>query len=290
MKNEYRKKCAASLTVEASLVFPIFLFAVLSLVWLFNYMEVKYEVTHAIAETARDISSYGLAIELLDGQAGKITEEIGIPKELGEIGRVADEFILKKLVVSRLEDRKRLFDIVEGGTDGISFQGSELFSEGSKVIIKCNYRLRVPYCFFKSLFTRVEHNAEYKYYTGYGASVSENDEDDSGEETEYVYITETGKVYHSTIDCPSLKVSVRRIPSSEIDCCRNKNGGIYSKCWICGDGDMPETVYITEEGNRYHYSAGCSSLKRNIRKVKKSETEGRRACKRCLKQENLGEQ
>lgn len=100
---------------------------------------------------------------------------------------------------------------------------------------------------------------------------------------EYVYITETGHVYHTHSDCTYLKPSIKRVAVKIIDKQRNLSGAKYKKCEHCfRKGDVSNSyVYITDYGDRYHVSKQCSGIKRNIRKVKKSEIEGMPECNKC---------
>ena len=100
-------------------------------------------------------------------------------------------------------------------------------------------------------------------------------------EEEYVYITESGTVYHRSRDCKHLKVSIQVIPYSEIDGARNENGAKYYKCDRCGKYNSSGVVFITNQGNKYHTSATCSGLKRTIMTVKITETGGRGPCSSC---------
>lgn len=109
------------------------------------------------------------------------------------------------------------------------------------------------------------------------------------EQEETVYVTETGSVYHSSLSCTHLKLSVRAVAFGEVGKLRNENGAIYYPCEICGGGS-PEAgtpVYLTREGNRYHSSASCRGLLRKVRSCTLTEAleAGKRPCSRCGKEE-----
>lgn len=101
-----------------------------------------------------------------------------------------------------------------------------------------------------------------------------------------VYITDTGTVYHLSSSCSSLRLSISAIDSEELSTKRNLGGAKYYACEYCTSGRMPELLYITEDGTRYHYSLSCRALKRTITEISLSEAGARRACKRCAASEN----
>lgn len=109
---------------------------------------------------------------------------------------------------------------------------------------------------------------------------AENSEKEEAEEM--VYMTESGGVYHKDLGCSYLSVSVTQVSGSTVEYLKNDYGEHYSACASCSHNEGPASiVYITEKGNSYHNMESCSSLKRTVRMVKHSCTEGMAACSRC---------
>lgn len=100
-------------------------------------------------------------------------------------------------------------------------------------------------------------------------------------EEEYVYITETGTVYHRSRDCSHLKISIKVVDANELGSERNSDGAKYYSCERCRGSSNSGLVFITGEGNKYHSNASCSGLKRTIKVVKLSEVGGRGPCSGC---------
>lgn len=114
-------------------------------------------------------------------------------------------------------------------------------------------------------------------WTGYNVLSDVNTEEDE----EYVYITESGTVYHRSRSCSHLKITVSVVKASEVSGRRNDYGQRYRPCEKCAYGQSTGLVFITDKGDKYHNSAGCSGLKRTIRTVKLSEVGGRGPCSLC---------
>ena len=95
-----------------------------------------------------------------------------------------------------------------------------------------------------------------------------------------MYVTATGSVYHEDTECTHLKLSIRPVEKTSLSDMRNHNGAIYHACEKCGD-NAGNTVYITNEGNRYHSSLSCSGLKRTVKQITREEASQMRACKKC---------
>ena len=115
-------------------------------------------------------------------------------------------------------------------------------------------------------------------WTGYTQGSSSGEGRGSTEDP-IVYVAENGTVYHLSRSCTHLDLSIKPVDSSRVGDERNRSGGKYKRCEICGGGSG--TVYITEEGDRYHSSLTCSGLKRTIYEMPLSQVGGRRLCSRC---------
>lgn len=267
----------ASMTVEAALAFPVFFFAVITLCGLFTFWEVRLTVRRAMVETARGISAYGDILVRADGE----------PPEV--LGYLTDALAVRALLEGALEDKELISNYVEGGEAGIACVDSVLMTDEESVRIVCRYSFRLPISFFDLGKISVRQELDYRYFTGHKvATVLESaDREDEPQEQDdkTVYVTEQGKVYHLTLKCPALNLHISEIAASQISSARNENGGRYKACEKCAKGARPDVLFITTDGDRYHYVLNCSGLKRTIREVKLSELKEMNACKRCGKTE-----
>lgn len=109
--------------------------------------------------------------------------------------------------------------------------------------------------------------------------------------TDSVFITRTGTVYHKTRNCPALNIDVKMVDFSQINNYRNKNGSIYylcSKCKKYNDKNKSsyEYVYVTDYGVRYHRDENCSEINRTIIEISCNKVTGMRACRLCAAGDN----
>lgn len=105
-----------------------------------------------------------------------------------------------------------------------------------------------------------------------------------GEDDTYVYVAETGRVYHLDIMCTYLKLGIQQVTAGEIKTKRNQAGGKYKSCEQCCKGQSVEDLavaFITPYGDRFHASKECSGLRRTVHKRKKSEVGTMPACSKC---------
>ncbi len=284
----------ASLTAEAGLVFPLFFFAIMALCCVFRYQYAEYSVEKCMLATARDLGQYpeivkaavdkesSFAESLMGDLAGRKVPLMGL--SVSEIaGRASDSLVIGGFLGREIRKYPFACDAIEGGSSGISCLGSILYTDAETILIKCSYRLKAPISMFGLGSVRKEQELEYRYFTGTGEEslLHEEDEEENTDDT-IVYITEEKVVYHRSLKCPSLNLVISACPLTEVPDKRNKGGGKYYKCERCARGRAPEIVYISKDGDRYHYKRNCSGLKRTITEIKLSEAEKtRRACKRC---------
>lgn len=257
----------AFVSMEASIAIPIFLFCFLEIMSLLNYISVYSGVLYAMKTTADPICIYGYAYD-------QIMEEKSI--SLGE--QVVSSFVFSETYLDsqiRTKCADHLFEhVIENGAEGISLLGSYVDREESEVSVIAQYTMKPLFSFAGTELSVVSGYCG-RMWTGYTL-----EQEDS--ETEYVYITKTGSVYHLTDACTYLKPSVKSIKADELEQKRNESGAIYKPCSVCCEKETKQsTYYITDYGDRYHTKTSCTKLRRTTYRVEKSKVKGLSACKKC---------
>lgn len=239
-----------SMTVEAALVFPIFLLVVTAFVYLLFLTQLKTEVGRALTDSGKELS-----------QAAVYSEQAG------GMGSTAAVILHSRRQVQKYLDGKAAAVIVKGGRESISVLGSSWEEETSLIKVRASYQVVLPpgILWFEPL--KIVQEKTVRGWTGFEKRESGRD----GEGEEIVYVTDYGTVYHRDIGCRYLKLSIQHCDRGEIDGLRNESGGKYYPCERCWK-DGADILFYTEDGTRYHQSLNCSSLIRGIRTILLSET------------------
>jgi len=251
------------------LVLPVVIMLMTALMSLTGMMMTELRLQHAMNEAGGKLAGYMYAATALSGEEkGTLLRTLGEDIAL----TVATEQMVKQRVTEEASENFAAASGIEGGIDGISFLGTR-FDPGTQNIIICaSYSLKVPFFSFFgakiSLFQRVVRRA----WTGQSA------DGNSGEQI--VYITENGTVYHTSLSCSHLKLSIVSLSKGAVGSRRNASGGKYYACELCGEEEA-SIVYITSYGDRYHTNRNCSGLKRTIRSVPISQVGSLPLCKTC---------
>lgn len=241
----------AAFTLEAAVILPLAASFFVSILFFFHMMQIQLVVQKALDDTGRQLAVYAAEDTSVPNLA---TAEILFLKELEE-EEFADAYIL-------------------GGKMGISLLRSEF--DGRDVCVKADYLIRLPIRIFWMRNFVMEQQAVCRKWSGWNPG----DSTDGAEQ--WVYITETGSVYHSTRTCSHLELSIRSVQREQISELRSENGARYYKCKECGNQEnLWGTVYITNQGNRYHNDLNCSGIRRTIYMVRLSEVAERSGCSRC---------
>lgn len=239
------------ITIEAALTIPVFIFAMLTLISVIEIHCIRVKIQYAMLNAGKEAAVCMVDIPVLD--TGKLYSDI-----VNDIGS------------ERLDH-----SLISGGASGISCSSSYYSLMTGDINLKVSYNIKLPFPDFTNLNKSVEEVARIRSWTGYYK------ENNSSEEDEIVYITKHGTVYHTDHNCTYLKPSIHFVPYSDIEGLRNKNGRKYKKCDKCAHGKPVSGVYITENGEKYHYSLKCPGLKRTVYAVKKSEVGGKGGCSKC---------
>lgn len=252
------RRLRASMTVEACFVLPFFLFAFLNVISIVELYRLQGNMSLAMHETAKQMAVYGYEYKELGGKSA-LTYFYAAAKVRAKLGEAY-------LDSSPLAD----------GSSSISWLRSAIMCGDDMIDLIAEYRIAPPAVVVgypeRVLYNRVRTRAWTGYDNAGGA--------DGATGEEIVFITPEGSVYHRSRACSYLKLSISAVDMDFLASRRNQDGEKYYACEECGSCSG-NTVYITNYGNRYHATLGCSKLMRTILAVPISETGGRGACGKC---------
>lgn len=265
---------SGSLTIEASLGLTVFLLFMTALCQLFLVMQLQLRIQNALEQVGNEAAQYSYLsgqVTLWDSQSQLITE--------------IEEYLLAELSEEAL--RLRFLDVageeyldhsvLENGTASISFDQSSILREHHRIKLVVSYRIRLP---LSALGLGSFSLSQQSYrYAWLGDAAPERKRDEN--EEQMVYVAKNGQVYHLTLSCTYLNLSVHPVDYSRIAELRNDSGGKYYACERCRPGNTSGTVYITNDGTRYHGDRECSGIRRNVTAIPISQVGDRRLCSRC---------
>lgn len=240
----------ASLTVEAALVFPIFILAFWFMLYGLKITELQAKIQYALNVTAEEMAAYS-----------DVKSNVG-----------ATALFLVNLKTCGADT-----SIVSGTWAGFSMGKSQIQKEDSMIYLKVNYKIKLPQVLGIKITIPCIQNACIRAFQG----ISLKDKDKG----KVVYITTGQTVYHTSRKCTYLNLSIQKISEANF---RKQASGIwnnYTACSTCKNKERYGYVYITEDGTKYHNTLSCKNLRRTIERVLLEEVNSRKICSRCSKKQ-----
>ncbi|MBH1941018.1 hypothetical protein I5677_08955 [Mobilitalea sibirica] len=278
----------ASLTIEAAIVLPVFLYFFIAIIYFIQIITVQEHIQQGItrmglslAKSSYLYSDFTGPDEVESYDASDFGYEIEY--ELKALTEAALEgTFLKQMVKAYLDAEIVNHSAVLDGFNGLSFYESKVLDSSDCIDIVVRYRIRIPVKLFGLEDIRLIQRVKLRAWNGHRVPACYRKETEGEEDETYVYITNTGSVYHKNMNCSHIKLSIEEISYVPTER-RNKSGGKYYPCEICCSSDVLYNLvyYITAYGERYHTKKDCPKIKRTVTKVLLSEVEGREPCKRC---------
>ena len=267
-----------SYSLEAALVIPVFLIAILSFLIFFPAGIAEARLKNAMEDVGSRLAGYYLAVEKLEDAEAHGEDSGALENTLSAAaGSIlwypVAETVVKGMVLQELGETWAGDSLVRDGPDGISFFGSRYDKAGEAIVLVASYQLKTPFASFLDSSISVSLRTVHRVWSG-------KEMEGGGTEEELVYVTRTGTVYHDSLSCTHLKLSIREVSRAEADKLRSEDGSKYYACELCGS-KRGQTVFITNYGNRWHVSRNCSGIRRDIRSIPLSQAGERALCKRC---------
>ena len=251
-----------SLTVECAIVLPLFMFFILSVIYLTGLFRAESIVETGMIQKCEFAARDAYATETIAGGVGGAADSL--------ISTVtAKSFMTDKAGSSYFEKSG-----IENGLAGVICLADGLTNK-NRIALTAAYKYHVPFNIFGLSDFYVFQRAVSRKWTGYDITEETDDE-------EIVYVAEHGSVYHKSPNCTHIQLDIRAVSSESVGSLRNEDGCKYYDCEKCMKSkNRPSTVYITPWGNCVHSSVNCSGLKRTVRAVPKSKCGGLGPCSKC---------
>lgn len=256
-----RKRLPAATTAEAALVIPLYVYAVMAVMYVMQIVSVRNDISVAAYNSIRTMSKYYYGYEILTDAQNQIPATTAYVCMMSELGA----------------DYGKNNNIV-GGSAGIILIGSEMPDEDGTISITIRYSVKNPFDVFGIGIVTIKQTCKSQAWLGEERISADILNDKRGQE---VFITEYGNVYHLAAECAYIDLSVRKADQSSIAAIRNKSGKKYSACEICGQRQINSSVYVTDYGKRYHTDENCKGISRSVIKVPLSYVKDMRICGKC---------
>lgn len=253
----FQTKIGAGMTVEAAIALPIFLLFFLNLASLMEMMRLHGNLQFALWETGNEAALYECVVG--DEEAAALLSAFYIRNRM--IETLGSEYLEQSPLENGTAELVVLTNPVEASEDILDVTVSYRVAPVSGFIGFPSFRMSNYY--YAHLWNGYELPGTVK-------------------ESRIVYVTENGTVYHKDRNCTHLLLSIEQVDAEAVGKMRNQWGRAYGPCEKCSRGGMPDRVYITSEGECYHYSTGCAGLKRTVFALTLTEAQERyRSCSRC---------
>lgn len=240
------------ITVEASLIVPLFLMFLLSIGGLYMLLFVEAHIHQSLAEAAEYTAQYCYLEKQL------------VKDKMYGVDTLIDTAVLVKQFRTYLGDDFYVERMVSNGKNGIVLTVTKDKDNPKIFIAKARYLTGIKIPLIGSFYLHLSNQIRQKEFIGY----SKEEKSDI-----YVYVTPNQEVYHTKRGCSHLILKVTT--KNAVDKAR------YEPCHFCGKGKGKSVIFVAKTSNVYHTSAGCSGLKRTVRRVKLSEVGGLSKCSRC---------
>lgn len=281
-KRFLRVGMTASMTVEAALVLPLFMFFFCNVLFLLDVVRLQSRVTAALQQAGDRICEYAWYPEFAAGSGGSDGGGGGgvqIPQAAGNILSAA---WASGELRSHLGGDYMNHTCLRGGSGGISLLHSRILDGNGIVELNADYRTRP----FIPVLSGPDFRIRSTYYghawTGYeGGDGGGGEAGGDSQGNEEVIVAEHGVVWHTDPDCVYLKPRIRAVNASSLKHLRANDGSIYHPCEYCHPSPSGK-VYIAPDGNRYHSSADCSRITRTTHTETAEEAAGHlHPCPKC---------
>lgn len=246
------RKLKGSMALEGSLLLPVFLFFMMTVLLGLEAVRFQSNVQEALHQAGNAAA--------FEENSEKYTGESRVRAE-DRVWEYLDSQIYPYLCIS-------------GDKEGVVFQ--ELSHRNGEIELLAEYGFKPFISWLPIGEIKVKDRFFSHSWIGYTGGEGNNSE----AKEVYVYITKTGSRYHLSYHCTYLNSRPASVSFEEAGSLRNDKGGKYYACLRCRPA-KGGIVYFTQDGRAYHGQSDCPALKRTVYMIPLSEAAGYGACSKC---------
>jgi hypothetical protein len=217
-------------------------------------------IYEGLLETAEYMAEYQYLYSVAADGAGGIT------------GDIVDTGVAVTKLKAYIDDEALVDKYVSGGSSGLIFSECRYDEDNGYIYLTLTYAYGIEIPFVGKLTKSRVEKIKQKAYVGYMSAGADD------EASAYVYVAEYGDVYHTSRSCTHIKLSISQVNEAVLK--QNYSG--LTACEYCAQNHAKTgVIYVTDQGDRYHFSLSCTGLKRTVSRIKKNEAGNMTACSKC---------
>ena len=296
------RKHEASLTLEAALVLPLFLFAMYLLILPMRIMDTSRAMQEICENACMDAAEGFYLKELALRRASE--EDSGTEKIPGEELPTVSPAAAGLEEESRSDSLRRAESIQsslsgnalgalaaeavragihDSNVEDLESWRSSCAADGEIITLILDYRYRLPFSVFGLESIPLSVTASRRAWIGARTEAGEDFPQQRAADSEMVYVGRDSTRYHSSPTCHYLSNHLSSVPFDSIGAMRNSGGKKYHACPVCARNASSGTVYVMKSGTAYHTDPDCSAIRAYTHAVPKSEVESLGPCSYCWK-------
>ena len=265
----------ASLTVEASLVLTLFIFAAVCLILPMKIMNTERRIQAGLEAVGEDFSKYAYVKDLLE------KNETGAIPGAGEFAGSFCKYLAAGGAARYATERTMAYADT-GNCRAVTMMRSQILEDGETFDLILDYEIQMPFPVLGLPAVRRTAHCRRRAWIGKAGKSYGADGRDEEDQDEMVYVGKNGTRYHRSRSCHYLSNDLTTVSFEAVGGLRNTSGGKYYACSVCGrSAGAGSMVHVMPSGSSFHTTEDCTAIIAYVRAVKLSEAEHLGACSYC---------
>ena len=269
-----------SMTVEAALALPLFLFFAVALMQPLVWLDRQIRIQTVVECFGEELCTYAYMLEKGGEEKKEEMESDGSDLPDCSAGGILSDTAASLWLLGKTREH----------ADGVHIKKAEVPNAYGDIIFQVEYQESLPFFEKQMGGVTMRAGARKRIWTGIDGKLKSGrgtGGEGDGADGLMVYVGAGMGRYHFFRDCHYISNEYEAVTEEQAREQRTASGGRLSLCSVCrkggagGSGNAGRMVYITRAGAHYHYSASCSSMVSYVRCIPLEEASYLGACSYC---------